>query len=152
VADHAEALDLFRRFVDQSAEAGYHVPASQVPYFRYVYVAESDKEARKDAEVPLIWTMDMLTYRRQFAEGGEVHHRIADWRQTRTDQPPSYDHLVQHRAIIGSPDTCVAAIKELQRQGIQYFGCNFAFGGLEHRKVIRCMDLFAREVMPHFRS
>ena len=152
VADHSEALDLFRRFVDQSAEAGHHVPASQVPFFRYVYLAETDTEARKDAQEPLTWTMDMLTYRRGFAEGGEVHHRIADWRRTRTDQPPSYDHLVQHRAIIGTPETCVAAIRELNRQGVEYFGCNFAFGGLEHHKVLRCMDLFAREVMPHFAS
>ncbi len=152
VADHSEALDLFRRFVDQSAESGRHVPAAQVPYFRYVYLAESDQEARKDAKEPLTWTMDMLTYRRQFAEGGEVRHRIADWRRTRADQPLSYDHLVQHRAIIGTPETCVAAIRELQRQGVEYFGCNFAFGGLEHRKVLRCMDLFAREVMPHFAS
>jgi hypothetical protein len=44
----------------------------------------------------------------------------------------------------------VAAIKDLQQQGIEYFGCNFAFGGLEHGKVLRSMDLFAREVMPHF--
>ena len=150
VADHAEALDLCRRFVDQSAEAGHHVPAAQVPLFRYVYVAESEKQARKDAEIPLTWTMDMLQFRHQFAQGGEVHHRIDDWRRTRTDQPASYDHLVQHRAIVGTPERCVAAIKDLQQQGIEYFGCNFAFGGLEHRKVMRCMDLFAREVMPHF--
>jgi hypothetical protein len=45
----------------------------------------------------------------------------------------------------------VTRIKALQAQGIDYFGCNFDFGGMEHHKVLRSMELFAREVMPHFR-
>ena len=50
-----------------------------------------------------------------------------------------------------SPETCVAQIKALQQEGIAYFGCNFAFGGMAHHKVMRSMQLFAEAVMPHFR-
>jgi alkanesulfonate monooxygenase SsuD/methylene tetrahydromethanopterin reductase-like flavin-dependent oxidoreductase (luciferase family) len=96
--------------------------------------------------------MDMLQFRRQFPAGGEVHQRMDDWRRTRSDQPATYDHLVEHRAIVGTPERCVAAIQELRQQGIGYFGCNFAFGGLDHRKVMRSMELFADQVMPHFQS
>ncbi|MBM3943274.1 MAG: LLM class flavin-dependent oxidoreductase [SAR202 cluster bacterium] len=152
VADHSEASDLCRRFVDQSAEAGSHVPASKVPFFRYVYLAENEKQARKDAEGPLTWTMDMLQFRRQSPNGGEVHRRMAEWQRTRADQPTSYDHLVQHRAIVGTPEQCIATIQKFRDQGVEYFGCNFAFGGLEHRKVMRSMDLFAREVMPRLQD
>ncbi len=150
VLDHADALDLARRFVAMSAAAGRHVPMSQIPYFRYFYVAETEQQARKDTEPALAWTMDLLQFRRQFDQGSEVHHRLEDWRRTRTELPTSYDYLFQRRAIIGTPEKCVAAIKDLQAQGIQYFGCNFDFGAMEHRKVLRSMDLFAREVMPHF--
>jgi alkanesulfonate monooxygenase SsuD/methylene tetrahydromethanopterin reductase-like flavin-dependent oxidoreductase (luciferase family) len=52
--------------------------------------------------------------------------------------------------IAGSPATCVAQIKALQQAGIAYFGCNFAFGGMAHHKVMRSMQLFAEEVMPYF--
>ena len=65
---------------------------------------------------------------------------------------PSFAHLAQHRAIFGSPETCVAQIKALQQEGIAYFGCNFAFGGMAHDKVMRSMQLFAEAVMPHFRA
>jgi alkanesulfonate monooxygenase SsuD/methylene tetrahydromethanopterin reductase-like flavin-dependent oxidoreductase (luciferase family) len=150
VLDHADALELCHRFVNMSAEAGHHVPMSRIPFFRYFYVAETEQQARKDTEAALNWTLDMIQFRRQFAEGSEVHHRLADWRRTRTELPPSYEYLFEHRAIIGNPEQCVAAIKGFQDQGIEYFGCNFAFGGLEHGKVLRSMDLFAREVMPHF--
>ena len=42
-------------------------------------------------------------------------------------------------------------IKELEEEGIGRFGCYFSFGGMEHAKVLRSMELFAREVMPNFK-
>ena len=71
--------------------------------------------------------------------------------RSRTELPASYDNLAQNRAIIGTPDQCVARIKELQAYGIDYFGCNFDFGGMEHQKVLRSMELFSKEVMPQLR-
>jgi alkanesulfonate monooxygenase SsuD/methylene tetrahydromethanopterin reductase-like flavin-dependent oxidoreductase (luciferase family) len=75
-----------------------------------------------------------------------------DWRRTRTQLPASYDYLAHKRAIVGTPDQCVAKIQELQQYGIAYFGCNFDFGGMEHQKVLHSMELFAREVMPRLRD
>jgi alkanesulfonate monooxygenase SsuD/methylene tetrahydromethanopterin reductase-like flavin-dependent oxidoreductase (luciferase family) len=151
VLDTADALDLCRRFVTMSAAAGHNVPMSRIPFSRYFYVAESDEQARRDTQASLEWTVDMIQWRQTFKEGSEVGHRLADWRQVRTTLPPSYDHPYQHRAIIGTPDACAAKIKALQEQGIEYFICNFAFGGMDHQKVMRSMQLFAEEVMPQFR-
>ena len=75
---------------------------------------------------------------------------IADWRTSRSELPASYGYLSEHRAIIGTPDQCVAKIQSLQQQGIDYFGCNFSFGGMEHDKLLRSMKLFSQEVVPHF--
>lgn len=151
VQDTPDALDLCRRFVELSRKAGHNVPMSQIPFFRYFYVAETEAQARKDSQDALNWTLDMTQWRRTFTVGSEVNLRLQDWRDTRSELPPSYDYLCEHRAIIGTPDQCVAKIKELQRQGIEYFGCNFSFGGLEHEKLLRSMELFSREVMPHFK-
>ena len=151
VQDTPDALDLCRRFVELSRKAGHNVPMSQIPFFRYFYVAATEAEARKDSQDALNWTLDMTQWRRTFTVGSEVNLRLQDWRDTRSELPPSYDYLCEHRAIIGTPDQCVAKIKELQRQGIEYFGCNFSFGGLEHEKLLRSMELFSREVMPHFK-
>ena len=41
-------------------------------------------------------------------------------------------------------------IKALQDQGIEFFGPNFFFGNMDHRKVLKSMELFAKEVMPAF--
>jgi alkanesulfonate monooxygenase SsuD/methylene tetrahydromethanopterin reductase-like flavin-dependent oxidoreductase (luciferase family) len=92
-----------------------------------------------------------MQWRRFIKEGSEVYRRMDDWRRSRTELPASYDTLAQNRAIIGTPDQCVARIKALQAHGIDYFGCNFDFGGMEHHKVLRSMELFSKEVMPHLR-
>ena len=150
VLDTDNAVELCHRFVDMSKKAGHDVPMSSIPFFRYFWVAETEEQARKDAAVGLNWTLDMLQWRRTFTQGSEVYHRLEDWRNTRTETPLSFDYLYEHRSIIGTPDQCVAKIKDLQRQGIEYFGCNFSFGGMEHGKILKSMKLFAEEVMPHF--
>ncbi len=151
VQDTEPGLDLCRRFVAMSKDAGTNIPMADIPFFRYFYVAESEDQARKDTESHLNWVIDIMQWRNIFREGGsEVNHKIEDWRRTRTELPLSYDYLYENRAIIGDPEQCVAKIKALQDQGIGYFGCNFNFGGISHTKAMRSMELFAKEVMPHF--
>lgn len=148
--DTDASVEWCQRFGTMSAQSGESSPMSRIPFFRYLYVAETEDQARKDTGAALEWSLDMIQWRRTFSRGSEVNQRIEDWRKTRTEQPPSLDHVYEKRAVIGTPEQCVAKIKELQAQGIGYFGCNFAYGGMDHQKVMRSMELFAREVMPRF--
>ena len=149
VQDTAPALDLLRRFAAKAAEAGIDRPASEVPFFRYMYVAETTEKARQDAAAHLEWVLDMLFWRGWFKDGGsEIYHDMEEWRRTRTETPVALDYVLENRAIIGDPDYCVARIEELKRAGVEYMGANFAMGGISHEKVLRSMNLFAKEVMP----
>ena len=150
VLDHTDALELCDKFVEMSKAAGHNVPKSAIPFFRYFYVAETEEQARKDTEAALNWTLDVGQWRRAFPEGSEVSHRLADWRRTRTELPLSYEYMFENRAFIGTPDQCAKKISVLQEQGIEYFGCNFSFGDMAQDKVLRSMELFAKEVMPRF--
>jgi len=84
-----------------------------------------------------------------FNQGSEVYEHLEDWRRDRTDLPVSYDYLYDKRAIIGTPEQCLAKILELKNAGAEIFGGNFAFGGMDDRKVRQSMELFAKKVMPH---
>jgi alkanesulfonate monooxygenase SsuD/methylene tetrahydromethanopterin reductase-like flavin-dependent oxidoreductase (luciferase family) len=151
VLDTVDGLDLCHRFVNMSQEAGIEVPISKIPFFRYCYVAETEEQARRDSRGGLDWTLDVGQWRRAFKESSEVYHKLEDWRRQRTELPPTYDYLFENRAVIGTPDQCIARIKALQEQGIEYFGCNFFMGNIEHRNVLKSMELFAQEIMPAFR-
>jgi alkanesulfonate monooxygenase SsuD/methylene tetrahydromethanopterin reductase-like flavin-dependent oxidoreductase (luciferase family) len=148
VQDTDEALDLCQRFVEKSAESGFNVPKSQIPFFRYFYVAGTAEQAINDTRDRLDWVADIMQWRNSISQGSEVHQHLSDWRRSRRQLPLGYEYLAEKRAIIGTPDQCVARINLLREQGIDYFGCNFDFGGMEHHKVLDSMKLFAEEVMP----
>ncbi len=66
-------------------------------------------------------------------------------------QEPDIDDLLDRFLVIGTPDTCIRQITRIQDLvGITHFNCSFWFGDLEHPRVLRSMELFAREVMPAF--
>ena len=43
-------------------------------------------------------------------------------------------------------------LKQTQEAGINHIFGNFGFAGLPHWKVMRSIELFAAEVMPHFQE
>ena len=72
------------------------------------------------------------------------------WKKTRPDEPRSYQSEIDNNYFC-TPEQCVERIAGLQRDhGINYFGANFAFGSMEHSKVMASMKLFAEQVMPKF--
>jgi alkanesulfonate monooxygenase SsuD/methylene tetrahydromethanopterin reductase-like flavin-dependent oxidoreductase (luciferase family) len=61
----------------------------------------------------------------------------------------SFDELFDSSYIFGTPDECLGMLSELRAMGIEEVICNMNFAGvLEHRQVLRSMDLFASKVMP----
>ena len=150
VLDTADGLDLCYQLAEGAREAGKPMDIGGIPFFRYFYVGETEARARNDSEAALNWTMDVNQWRRTYQSGSEVYDSLDAFRQSRTELPPSYDYLFEHRAFIGNPEQIIAKIRALQDAGIGYFGCNFSFGGMPQDKVLKSMELFAREVMPAF--
>lgn len=150
VLDTTDGLDLCYQLVEGASEAGKPMDVGGIPFFRYFYVGETEEQARRDSEAALNWTMDVNQWRRTYQRGSEVYDSLDDFLRTRTELPPSFDYLFEHRAFIGNPDQIVVKIRALQDAGIGYFGCNFSFGGMPQDKVLKSMELFAREVMPAF--
>ena len=150
VLDTSDGLDLCNRLVADSRMSGREMDMGGIPFFRYFYVAETEEQARRDSEAALNWTMDVNQWRRSYKCGSEVYDSLDQFRRTRTEFPPSFEYLFEHRAFIGNPEQIIAKIRALQDAGIGYFGCNFSFGGMPQDKVLRSMELFARKVMPEF--
>ena len=93
---------------------------------------------------------DLSAYRRTITQGDEINMDLDVWKTGRTDEPRSYESELANNYFC-TPDQCVDRISELQsHHGISYFGANFAFGSMEHDRVMDSMKLFAEEVMPKF--
>ena len=123
VLDTTDALDLSNQLVNESRRAGKEMDIGGIPFFRYFYVAETEEQARRDSRPGLDWTMDVNQWRRTYNSGSEVYDSLEDFRRKRTELPPSFEYLFEHRAFIGNPDQIIAKIRALQDAGIGYFGC-----------------------------
>ncbi len=120
---------------------------------RFVYVADSNAQAREEPRDALMNYIAILTKVTLPPFAAQLPSAYADYRRRAQDRVRlTYDEMWEQTLIFGDPDRCAAKIRELQDMGVDSLLCWMVFGGLEHAKVLRSMELFAKEVMPQFRQ
>jgi luciferase family oxidoreductase group 1 len=143
-----ERMAEFRRLFDRLVAEIRPPETPQVGVQRAVYVTDSAADARAAVEEAR-WNMRVtLSLRNQY-------ERVERGRAIPVPMPkePTTDDLLDRFLVIGTPDTCIRQIERIRDQvGITHFNCSFWFGDLEHARVLRSMELFAREVMPEGRA
>ena len=148
----AANLALFDLYAQRCADAGKPHNLDRSPFFRFVHLAEDEKEAREYPRDALTWCRDIGGYRRTITHGDEINWDLDHWRRTRTVTPASFESEAQTTTYFVTPDQCVQRIRNLQdNHGIGYFGASMSFGSMGHAEVMRSMELFGKEVMPKFR-
>lgn len=147
-----DVLGIRSLYFQGCAAAGKAPLVEDMPFFRLAYVAEDEKHAREDPREALTWVRDLNSLRRTLTGGSEIYQDLEQWRRTRTIEPPGYESELETTAYFGAPGQMIEWIRWLQEEhNVQYFGVSMSFGSLKHAKVMRSMELFAKEVMPHFR-
>jgi luciferase family oxidoreductase group 1 len=136
----------FRRLLDRHVAEIRPPHPLQVGVQRAVYVTQDRADARAAAEEAR-WnmrvTLSLRHGRERVEQGRAIPVPAAD--------EPDVDDLLDRFLVIGTPDTCIRQIERIRELvGITHFNASFWFGDLEHARVLRSMELFAREVMPAF--
>ena len=114
---------------------------------RAVYVTDNAADARAAAEEAR-WNMRVTLSLRNNYERVEHGHAIAVPGAKRARHRRSARPLPGHRHARHRHPPDQAHRRTLV--GITHFNCSFWFGDLEQARVLRSMELFAREVMPAF--
>jgi luciferase family oxidoreductase group 1 len=141
-----ERMAEFRKLFDRAVAEERLPRTPEVGVQRAVYVTHSETDARAAAEEAR-WNMRVTLSLRNHYERVERGRAIA----VPAPKEPDIDDLLDRFLIIGTPETCIRQLKRVQELvGITHFNCSFWFGDLEHGRVLRSMELFAREVMPAF--
>ena len=137
-------LDLRAAYDAALTEAGVDLGSVPRPITREVIIAPTDAQALDLAEQHL-----MVNYRDEYGGGTWKHPLIGAEDQTRHDR---LEEIGRDRFIIGSPDTCIRAIRTFQEQlGIDHLICRLFFPGMPHDHIMSEIRLLAAEVMPAFR-
>jgi alkanesulfonate monooxygenase SsuD/methylene tetrahydromethanopterin reductase-like flavin-dependent oxidoreductase (luciferase family) len=142
-----ERMAEFRKLFDRLVAEHKPPQPLKVGVQRAVYVTDNVADARAAAEEAR-WNMRVTLSLRNHQEKVENGRAIA----VPMPKEPDTDDLLDRFLVIGTPDTCIRQLKRIQELvGITHFNCSFWFGDVEHPRVLKSMELFAKEVMPAFR-
>jgi alkanesulfonate monooxygenase SsuD/methylene tetrahydromethanopterin reductase-like flavin-dependent oxidoreductase (luciferase family) len=136
----AEFGDIFKRVVDEVKPAR----SPRVGVQRAVYVTKDAADARAAAEEAR-WNMRVTLSLRNNYERVENGNAVP----VPGKSEPTIDELIDRYLVIGTPDTVIRQINRVKELvGITHFNCSFWFGDMDQARILRSMELFAKEVMP----
>jgi probable LLM family oxidoreductase len=126
-------VDLYHRAVAQFGR-----PARQIGVHSHGYVAETDEKAREE-----LWP-DYKTMR----------DRIGAERGWPPLQRAEFEREAESGSLyLGSPETVARRIAATAKAlGIARFDMKYSAGALAHEKIMRCIELYGRKVMPLVRE
>jgi alkanesulfonate monooxygenase SsuD/methylene tetrahydromethanopterin reductase-like flavin-dependent oxidoreductase (luciferase family) len=141
-----ERMAQFRELFDRLVTEVKPACTPDVGVQRAVYVTDNRADAR-DAAEHARWNMRVTLSLRNHYE------QVQDGRAVPVPMPsePDTDELLERFVVVGTPETVIRQIKHIKDMvGINHFNCSFWFGDLDQARVLKSMELFAREVMPAF--
>ena len=128
-----------RRYEEACRESGSGI--GQVALFRYVFVADSTKEAIGTAGDFFIQAFEHMYFR---------------WPHPVVKRPPGHltiERLAADRIIFGDPATCVKEIMRFRDAlRAEHLVCRFSVPGISREDCERSVELFTREVLPALRQ
>ncbi len=158
------STDLVARYLtayrDQCTQFGYECAGDQLGWAVPVYVADTDEKAKEEAGraletlfgdfLPNPWEMLLPPGYTSMSSMKQTMKLRASLGKVR----PTADQLIASgTALIGSPTTVRQKIREMvDRTGVNSLVTMLQFGTLSDELTRRNMDMFASEVMPHFKK
>jgi alkanesulfonate monooxygenase SsuD/methylene tetrahydromethanopterin reductase-like flavin-dependent oxidoreductase (luciferase family) len=121
---------------------------------RQIYVAPTDAQALADAHDAEMWYQESF---RRFVLPDRIEDAHPSLQPHFRQLAERLGHvnwadLVRETVAFGSPDTVARRVEAMRALGVGHLLCWMNFGGLPQDKIRRSMELFAREVIPHFRD
>jgi len=150
----------FNQVADQVAyyktavgEAGFDYNPNRVVLARAMYTANTEEQARSDTEVPFMWFkqtgQDVGAPPENRVELLPEEYQAYRSRFSR-DVSFNYDSMFEDVALFGTPDKLIERIESLRNSGVEKIIFFINYGGIENQKVLDSLELFSKEVMPHF--
>jgi alkanesulfonate monooxygenase SsuD/methylene tetrahydromethanopterin reductase-like flavin-dependent oxidoreductase (luciferase family) len=110
VQDTGAALALVEKYRKLCQQKGQPDHMDDVPFFRYVHVADTERSALENTTKHVDWIQDIMQWRRNLAESTEVHLPMEKWRAERNELPPDNQYISEKRAFIGTPEAVAEKI------------------------------------------
>lgn len=153
-SDLDSVAEAFRGYSEKMREYGHDPDLLDQPLSVRTYVAPTDDEARAETK-HLLWFYHLLA---TLLPGAPGRPRPPSGYENYPRDPAvlselTEDEIWERGTAFGSPDRVIELMKKyMHALGTNHFMVQMRIGGLEHQKVRRSMELFAKHVMPALRE
>jgi alkanesulfonate monooxygenase SsuD/methylene tetrahydromethanopterin reductase-like flavin-dependent oxidoreductase (luciferase family) len=146
-----QVVKLWREQMEKFGHPHTHI---QPPVAKSIYVAPTMEEAETDPIGREDFSLKILAQiGSPIGKDGTVPPGYEVWANRQKDREraldPGHAGLPPLR---GTPEVVRERLTLVQEQGINRIFGSFGFPGLPHEKVMRSIEMFATQVMPHFRA
>jgi len=156
-----QAPQVIRRWREKMDEFGHEHKHLDPPMSKGIYVAPTMEEAEADSADLMDFSSRIL---RSIGPGGTPIGMPVD---KDGNLPKGYEHWADRQQdrerrddpgdaglppLRGTPEVVIERLKQLQEHGINHIFGSFGFPGLPQEKVLRSIEMFATQVMPHFQE
>jgi alkanesulfonate monooxygenase SsuD/methylene tetrahydromethanopterin reductase-like flavin-dependent oxidoreductase (luciferase family) len=149
-----QRFELYRK---TATEAGHKVGAGHTVQMRNIYVADTDEEARAQAEGPLNHLFRLFiphAVPKNLDALPEDYQYYKEFFRPFVGAAMTYDDVINNGIlVVGSPKTVTCMLAEqVEESGTGHFLCWMNFGSLTPKQVLRSEELFATQVIPELRK
>lgn len=153
ISDPLHHINVMKAWADiYRQEAGQHGP-TEVVLIRDCWVAKTRKEVEQ-VWWPGLRAMHLFYKNLGFFESGRFNTDWEPWVRTISDEEWTFARVAPNRAIAGTPEEVVAEIERYRQiVGCEYIVLYFRHPtGPSHSETMKCLELFGKEVIPHFQK
>lgn len=144
----------YREAIKRAQPVGAFVN-EQVAGFTVTLCLDDDGEAQRIGGPAALWYTAMLSnvvgeWRGKHVPGYEYYGEID--RAAGEQAAANMTNLIDNGVFcIGNPETCIRIIEQYEAAGVDQILCLMQAGRIPHDKIMRSIELFGKEVIPHFR-
>lgn len=126
-----ELGEIIANYKETYRQAGHDESKLNIPLALHAYIAETREQAENDAR--------------------EYINRYLDTRQY--GRSAKFEDLeAREQLLVGTPDDVIARLKKYEEIGCDHIMLLMNGGGMPHEKVMKSIELTAKEVMPAFKK
>ena len=159
-AIRGQAPQVIKAWREKMEEYGHTHEHLDPPMAKGIYVAPSQEEAERDAA-------ELQNFSSRILNSQGNNGAIGMPTDKDGNVPPGYEHWANRQndrdrrddaghaglpPLVGTPEVVIERLKATQAAGINHVFGNLGFPGLPNEKVLRSIEMFAKEVMPEFQG
>jgi alkanesulfonate monooxygenase SsuD/methylene tetrahydromethanopterin reductase-like flavin-dependent oxidoreductase (luciferase family) len=126
----------------------------QAAVWRWVYVADSQRQAEDELAATLLETRRHMLHDRASYNPPDFTveaSRVNPWNDPRLSHEDGVRYSLEHSALYGSPDRVAEQVTALRDAGAHHVLCQMSLGYLPHATIMASMRRFGEDVIPRFR-